>query len=104
MSSPFGADPDVKHRFAFMSTGCVCVIVHIDVNSSQQVRINGGKWHGHAVHGNDGDHCCWELLWHWNADVNNMKRQRYYQIPETFTYMHTAVSTDYTVLLITKVC
>ena len=92
-------------KFAFVSTSPKWIhhVRHIDVNTSLQVRVNGGTWHGEARYGQSEEQNVGELLFHYNADLSKMRRTRFYQIPGTLTYLSTPGDPAYNAMLITKV-
>ena len=97
---------EIKHRFVLVNTHekWLSRMLHIDVNHSLMVRVNGGDWHGAAQYGKDGERNAWELWFHYKADESKMKLTRFHQIPETNTYLHVSESQpSYNAMLIAKV-
>ncbi len=98
---------EIKHRFVHVNAHEKWLgrMMHIDVNYSLMVRINGGPWHGAAQYGKDGEKNAWELWFHCKADESKMKLTRFHQIPETNTYLHLAPAgqSSYNAMLILKV-
>ena len=79
-------------------------LLHIDVNRSLMVRVNGGDWHGAAQYGKDGENNAWGLWFHYKADESKMKLARFHQIPGTNTYLHVSeTQPSYNAMLIAKV-
>ena len=78
--------------------------IHIDVNTSLAVRVNGGAWHGRARYGHDGGRSVGELVLHHRADLSKLKQTRFDSIPGTNTYLHaTKTNAAYNNMLIAKV-
>ena len=82
--------PQVKHNFVLLrlAAAWLDVPLHIDVNTSLQVSVNGSTWHGSAGYFIDGEgRGCWNLTFHYKADTSLMKTTLYRQIRGTSTYL-----------------
>jgi hypothetical protein len=92
----------VKHEFVHMSLDSARLEfpMKVDVNTSLMVSINGGPWYGKAVYTEDEEGGKWTLLYHWKADMNNLKQVSFKQVQRTNTYLAVNKNPAYNCLLI----
>ena len=100
-------DQTVKHKFIHvrLKASWLGHYLHIDVNHTLQVSVNGGAWHGQADFYVDGEGCnCWNLTFNWQAHEDQMKTILYMQIEKTDTYLHieSQKNNEYNCMLIVK--
>ena len=92
------AHSTVKHRFVHyrLAAAWLHYPLHIDVNTSLMVSVNGGSWHGTTQYANDAEEGGrWSLTFHYAADLSKLNTTTYKQIPGTNTYLHVESTTTY---------
>jgi hypothetical protein len=92
----------IKHSFVLISThpDWISTQAQITVNDFLQISHNDSQWHGSALYSLDGGGAQWELTFHFNGNVDKMKKLVFKQIKNTTSFMHLNDNRAYHAMLI----
>ena len=79
-----------KHAFMHvcMHWFWVTLPLELRVNRRLEISVNGGPWHGSAIYENTTGRGIWTLTFHYKANLDKLKENKYVQIKGTASYLH----------------
>ena len=73
------------------------------MNRRLEISVNGGPWHGSAIYENTIGKGIWTLIYHYKANLDKLKENKYVQIKRAASYLHLSEKDiSYNSILVTK--
>ena len=86
-----------------MHPSWVAFPLQLRVNRRLEISVNGGPWHGSAIYDNTTGTGIWTLTFHYKANLDRLKENKYVQIRGAASYMNlNEKDNGYNNMLITK--